>query len=475
MKRAWFGLLATAVTGVAAAQQPVISAKLAELQPPKYQVPFCNLKQDGKVKKGVDALRKAYDQKADKAAKLTEAKTLILEAISEGQGQSAAAWYFLGRVYLMQGDVGGVDSVFTKAQALDPSCEIDIGQYRQNNWAALANAGLELQRAGDIEGAVKLFREANSLFSGLPHVASNLGVLFANSNQDDSAAAYFAKALAIAEKAVESDTSLVSDRNANALNLSLMYQRLGRHRDAIPVLRKYLAWDPGNADARRALVQSFRGAEMPDSALAIENALIAEMSKQNLDSLETSDLLNIGVAAFNSQRYPQAAEAFAKAVSRSPYNRDAVYNLANAYLALKDYQKLVETAGKLVDLEPMNEDVYRLLGQGHRGLGHDSDVLKAAERLVALPVSIEISSFQLGRDGAKLRGTATGRNPTDAESKPIKPTPVNLVIEFLSEAGTVVATKEITVPVVAAGATHEIRVDADGKEIAAWRYKPKAS
>ncbi len=468
------GLLALAAAGVAGAQAPVINPKLAALQPDKYQVPFCSLKPDAKVRKAVDALRKAYDPKADKSARLAEAKTLVLEAITEGQDKNAASWYFLARIYLMQGDVGGVDSAFARAEALEPSCELDIKQYRQNNWAGLANAGLELQRAGDVDGAINLFRDANRLFRGMPHVAANIGVLFANTGKDDSAAAYFRQALEIAERAAVNDTSLIGDRNANALNLALMYQRLDQHRDAIAVLHRYLAWDPSSLDARKALAQSFRGAGMADSAEALEGAMIAEMSKQNLDSLDTHDILNIGVAAFNAQSYDKAAEAFAKVVARNPYSRDAVYNLANAYLALKDNEKLVQTAAQLEGLEPMNEDVYRLLGQGYRGLGKDAEVLKAAEKLVGLPVSIEMTSFQLMREGARLEGTATGRSPTDAQGKAIKSTPVVLTIEFLNVAGTVVDTKEINIPVVPPGSSHSIRVEASGREIAGWRYRQKA-
>src|SRR5690606_17084195 len=99
--------------------------------------------------------------------------------------------------------------------------------------------------------------------------------------------------------------------------------------------------------------------------------------------------------------YEQAAEAFDKAASRNPYSRDAVYNLANAYLAMKAHDKLVATATKLIEIEPMNEDVYRLLGQGHKGLDQSAEVLKAAEKLVGLPISVDMTGFQIGRNMAK--------------------------------------------------------------------------
>ena len=156
-----------------------------------------------------------------------------------------------------------------------------------------------------------------------------------------------------------------------------------------------------------------------------------------------------------------------------PYSRDAVYNLANAYLALNDHQKLVETAAKLVEIEPMNEDVYRLLGQGHKGLKQDAEVLKAAEKLVGLPFTVEMGAFSLGKAGAKLQGTATGRSPTDAQGKAIKPAPVTLVVEFITSGGQVVDTKEVAIPVLESGAAHQISVEGKGADIAGWRYRAK--
>jgi tetratricopeptide (TPR) repeat protein len=274
MKRLWLGAVAAGMVVAIPvhAQQPIMSAKLAELQPAKFQVPFCSLKPDKQVKKGVDSFRKTFDEKmapAEKAETLAEAKALILEGIADEQAGNAASWYYLARVYLRQGDVGGVDSAFKRAEALEPGCEIDINQYRQNNWAGLANAGLEVQRAGDIEAAIVIFRDATRLFSGLPHVSSNLGVLFANSGRDDSAAVYFKQALDISIAALETDTTLIADRNANALTLALMYQRSEKHAEAVPILEQYLLWDPPSVDARKALSQSSRGAGMEAKAEAL--------------------------------------------------------------------------------------------------------------------------------------------------------------------------------------------------------------
>jgi tetratricopeptide (TPR) repeat protein len=467
-------LAATLAAGPLAAQGGY-NLRLAQGQPAKYTPPLCPLKAvNAKVEKGSSSLRKAYDAKtpADKAAALTEAKQSLTTAIAqEAQANNAAAWYYLGRVALLQGDPIGADSSFTKALELAPSCEIDIMQYRQNNWAILGQAGIEMQRKGDSDSALAMFRDASYLFRGLPHVYSNMGVVFANTNKMDSATVYFQKALAIAEP----DTALVEDRNAAALNLAIVYQRQNKHAEAVAILHKYLTWKPNDSDAKKALAQSFRAAGMVDSAEKVETAMVAEFAKTNLDSLDAQDLMSVGVAAFNAQKYADAATAFGKAVARNPWSRDARYNLANTYLALKDNEHLIAESSKLLEIEPMNADALRLLAAGQKGLKQDDAVLKTAERLVAMPFTVDVTAFQMGTAGVKFSATAVGRNPQDAAGKPLKVVPTTLVFEFLDTTGNVIDTKEVTVPPLAENTKHEIQLDAKGAGIVGWRYHIKTA
>ncbi|HEY9383607.1 MAG TPA: tetratricopeptide repeat protein [Gemmatimonadales bacterium] len=506
-------LVTALATGQLAAQQGGINLRLAQGQPPKYVPPLCPLKAvNSKVEKGISSLRKAYEAKtpADRSAQLADSKQNILLAITqEAQGGNGAAWYFLGRVALMQGDPAGADSAFTKALALAPMCEIDITQYRQNNWAILGQAGVEMQRKGEIDSAMAQFRDANLLFRGLPHVYTNMGVVFANTDHDDSAAVYFARALEISEK----DTSLVEDRNSVALNLAIMYQRINKNAEAIAVLHKYLGWKPDDTDAQKSLAIAFRSAGMADSADAIESAMIAKFAVMNLDSLDAQDVMSVGVVAFNKGRYSDAEKAFSSAAKRNPYGRDARYNLANTYLAIaakaadsaEALRKLAKTtktpsevlkaqladtvkldaqasaantslvaeAAKLVELEPMNDDDLRLLAQGQRALKQNDAVYKTAERLVALPFNIEATLFQLGKEGAKFAGEAVGRNAQDAAGKPIKAVPMTLVFEFVDVTGAVKDSKEVAVPALTEGQKHAIQLDAKGAGISAWRYRVK--
>ncbi|HEU5217683.1 MAG TPA: hypothetical protein VFU23_03445 [Gemmatimonadales bacterium] len=497
-------VLAAALAAAPLAAQGGVNQRLAvAAQAVKYTPPLCPLKAiNAKVKKAEETLRKSYDAKtpADRMALLADARQNLVAAISqEAQSTNAASWYYLARVALLRGDAAEADSGFTKAQELVPSCEIDITQYRQNNWANLANVAIDFQRKGEVDSALALFRDANLLFRQLPHVYSNMGVVFANSQREDSAAAYFAKALEIAE--ASKDTALIEDRNGAALNLAVMLQRLNKNKEAIDMFRKYLGWKPGDTDAQRSLAAAYRSAGMVDSADAVESSMVAQFAKTNLDSLDLQDMMAVGVTAFNAQRYTDAEAVFAKAVKRNPYGRDARYNLANTYFAMgkaahdkadafrkakqadsaaaydaiaaKNDLALIDQSDSLLRMEPLNWDVMRLLAAGQKAQKQDDAVMKTAEKLVALPFTVDVNTFQMGQSLARLSADAIGRTATDAAGKPLKTAPVTLVVEFVDLTGKVVDTKETTIPVLADKAKHSFSLEAKGSGITGWRYHVK--
>lgn len=462
--------LTAAVAGSAAAQQR--AARLVADSAGKFQIAFCNLKMGGKVGEGVKAFKTGLEDKdrAKRAAALGEAVSILTTEVSTGgQATSGGAWYYLGRSYLALGDVSGADSALTKAEKLQPDCEIDIGSYRQNAWAVLANAGIEKLRAGDNDSALVLFRQANTLFQKLPHVYENVGVIFANQGMNDSAAYYFGRAAAIAE----ADTSLVDNRNSATLNQAMTLQRMEKHPEAIVVLTKYLMWNPTDTDARKSLSFSLRQSGQVAKADSIDQAMVQDFASMNYDSLSTGDLMAVGVSMFNAKKYKEAAEVFERIRAKNPWGRDAVYNAANAYLALQDWPKLVETGKQLIAIEPMNEDAYRLTGQAYRELKQQDSLLKEAEALVGLPAAVEVTTFAMGTTASRIEATATGRKATDANGKDLKPTPVSLTFEFLDATGKVLASQAVSIPALEPGATHVLKAEGRQPGILAWRYTRK--
>ena len=461
-------VLVLAAAGPLAAQE--YNQRLVAQEAGRLGIALCPLRYSGKLNDANKQLKTGVED-ADalkRGEALVKAEQIVRAAMVAGDDANPASWYILGRTALARGDLRGTDTAFTRTEAMMPDCEVDISQRRQAAWAVLANAGIEKQAAGDVDSAIVLLRDATIIFRALPHVFENLGIMFANKGLTDSAVVYFEMAATVAE----GDSTLVENRNSATLNLALMLQRSGRQGEAIQIFHRYLTWFPKDKDARRSLVYSFREAGMVDSAEVIERQMVEEFASMDLDSLDFSDAMAVGVSQFNAKQYVESAKVFERLMARNPWSRDAVYNLANAYLALDDKPNLTRAARVLSAIEPLNEDAYRLMGQGYRDRFQDS-LIAVAEQLVALPVHVEITSFSLGSTVVKLTGTAVGREPSDPRGNIIPPAAATLVVEFVNAAGGVLASQEVMIPALPTQQQHQFTAEARVEGVAGWRYRLK--
>jgi tetratricopeptide (TPR) repeat protein len=474
MKQLCAGLALVTVLAVplGAQQVEIVDARVAEAQSERFVIPLCPMSMDSKLTNAQRALRAGIEESNPerKARGMADAIRLLTEILAANPGNGPAL-YYLGRYHLVRGDVVGMDSAWTKAQVLLPDCEPDMTSYRQNTWAILTNTGIEKQNAEDVDSAKVFYRRANHAFRALPHAFMNLGVIYANEAANDSAATYFR----LAVNATEGDSMMVEERKALLLNLGAINQRLGNFREAVNVFGIYSRENPEDSEVLRHMAASYRSLEMPDSAEVIEARLLASLSAMDLDQLDATDLLAIGVGFFNVQQYDRAVDAFRRVVAQNPYDRDGLYNLANTYLAMENWEALATSAEALRAFEPMNEDVLKLHGQALRELKRpDADVMRVAEHLVGLPFNVEITRVSYTAAEARVVGTATGREALTPAGRPIPPATVTLTFEFLDILGNVVGTAETTVPALTPAQGHNFSLAAPVTErVAGWRYKRK--
>jgi tetratricopeptide (TPR) repeat protein len=466
-------VLVASITASLAAQEPAVNDRVAKAMPTKYAPPKCELKpKHFKVSSGGTYLKTGIETEIpeNRARALSSGQKVLLEAIQQnGQDKNPAAWYYLGRIYLQRGDLVGADTALSKAEALSPACKADFSQSRYVAWVPLINAGVEFAKTQNNDSALALFRQANTIYREKPSGYLNGGVIFANTGQTDSAIAYWKKASEIGEQ-----TNTVEDRNAATRNLGAVYQRVGRHQDAVPVLEKYLTWVPNDVEVKRALATSYRATGQNDKAAAIEKEVGAPPAAAGAGSpaAASAGALNAAIELYNQKKYQEAATAFEKIVQTEPYNRDALYGLANAYIGLKS-PKLADAAGRLVGIEPMNEEIVRMQANGLRLAKKETQANKAAVQALSMPVTISITQFAPTAAGATISGTATGREAQTAQGKPIAAAPVSVIFEFLDAKGTVVGNQEVQIPALKAGQSQPIDAKAEGAGIAAWRYKRK--
>src|SRR3954470_2779888 len=236
----------------AVAQQVAVNNRVVQGLPSKYVPPTCGLKAGHyKVSSAATYLKTGVETSVpeNKIRALASGQKVVLESIQQsGQEKNPAAWYYLGRIYLQQGDLAGADSAFTRAEALSPACKQDISAQRYNGWVPLINAGINFSKEQKNDSAMAVFREANLIYRDKPQAYSAAAVILANDHMDDSAIVYLQKAVDIATAA-----KLPEERNQATFNLAAVLQRQNRNEEATAALERYLGWVPNDVEAKRAL------------------------------------------------------------------------------------------------------------------------------------------------------------------------------------------------------------------------------
>jgi tetratricopeptide (TPR) repeat protein len=474
-------LLCPLLVGVVHAQQPAVNDRIAKALPSKYEAAACNIKPNHfKVSSGASYLKTAVETEVpeNKSRALASGQHVIQEAMQQnGQDKNPAAWYYLGRIYLQGGDLPHADSAFVRAEQLAPDCAKDINRYRQIAFAAVFNAGSKFEEQKNADSAMALFRQAGTIYRGSPRPYYAMAALFNDKGQSDSAARYFG--LAAAAGANSTDTTDVQVRNRSAFNQAALLLNAKQYDQAVAAFEQYLKWVPNDVEAKRGLATAYRATGKTEQAGALEKEVVAAGGAAPTSgdpaggAVGSNDLMNAGVNAYNDKKYADAAAAFEKVVAAEPNNRDALSNLSNTYLAMKNGPKLASTAEKLVAIEPLSETALKLEGEGYKESGKTDQAVKLAEQVLALPVDVKSSGFSTSANGASLTLTATGRSAQTPSGKPIAPVAVPITVEFLNASGGVVASQDTQIPALASGATQEVKVDGQGAGITAWRYKRK--
>jgi tetratricopeptide (TPR) repeat protein len=447
--------------------------------PSSYRAPDCGLKSGHfKVSSGASYLKTGIetDVPENQTRALDSGEKVLLEAMQQnGQDNNAAAWYYLGRIYLQRGDLYGADSALGRAEKLAPDCAKEIDGYRQNAWVALIKGGNGFEEQKNLDSALALYNQAGVIFRKSPIPYYQAASMYNEQGQTDSAAVAYGKAVAAGANATDTTEKKIRDRSA--FNQGAILLNAQKYQEAAAAFERYLQWQPNDVEAKRGLAAAYRGMGQADKAQALEQQIVAAggtaAGAAGGGGAGSTDLMNVGVNLYNDKKYAEAAEAFAKVAAAEPNNRDALFNLSNTYLAMKDGPKLLATAQQLSAIEPLSENSLKLVGEGYKQSGKVDDAVKTAEQVLALPVDVRVTDFSSAAGGANWTATATGREAQTAAGKPIPPSPMTITVEFLDAKGAPVGSQDVQIPALAAGKTQELKAAGQGAGIAAWRYKRK--
>lgn len=459
---------------------------------------------------------------------LKEAYNDLVQAVTtKDQAKNPAAWYYFGRYYQLVNDAVGADSSFTRAEQMAPACKDDIAGRRDQMWRPVFNAGVKAWNDGHPDSAIAIFTRANRLYRGDPTGFEYLARLYADrigtdtsTASADSAVLYFAQAVDLSG----TDPKFAKTKSESNFNLSATLGREAQTLRAagdtarariyqaktVTALEHYLATTPGDVTAMAQLASAYMATGGADSARAIYARIV-----QRADSVDPMSLFAAGVAIFSgappqpdtapvgtacranarkarplptaarirvqcdsatgnvireydastSAIYEQAAKAFDAGLTRNRFFRDALFNLANTYLAMRDYRRMLAPAERLMAVDPLSRTNVRLVAAAFQGLKQSDSVfhyLLLSDSL--MPAEVTVSAFQPADQSVSLTGSIMNFHTT-------KSPPLKLTFEFVDGAGTVVASQDVSVPALDPSGTQPIQLQAIGSGIVAWRYK----
>ena len=477
----------------------------------QWAPPRCDLKPGHYlVNSGLLYVRNASNTKYEdqKQKDLRDAERVLTQAVTTGgQEDNGAAWYYIGRRYVLLNDLEGADSAFRRAERLAPQCAQDIQTWRRFLWTPIYNKGVQAFQAGSSDSALLYFRRANHIHRE-PAGLSAMAALFANAGETDSAAFYYGEVVRVTGP----DSAQQRLRREAMFNRGALYNQARRWTESEAAFREYLAESPGDVQALAGLAAAFAQTGRTDSALATYQVLLS-----HADEAEPRHLFAAGVAMFNAapeepdsgaiwdrcrdatrpagratpaqtrqvaascsaaardsmsawraasrQYFRGATGAFEAGLARSPGNRDGLFNVVNTYYRLQDTVKMLGAAQQLYGVDPMNRNTLRLLAAAWQLQGKtDSTLYYLQIADTGLAAEVTVTTFTIADQGAEAAGMVTS-----VREQPIAA--MTLAFEFLDTKGAVVAAQTVEVPALDPGASHPLRIQASGSGIVAWRYR----
>lgn len=369
-----------------------------------------------------------------------------------------------------------IDSAFTVVEAMVPACTDSLTKMRRMIGVKLINEASAQVNANALDSADALTRKAGTIMPRSPYVHNTMAIIAERRGQTDSVTVFYGRVL----ETVGDDTTFARMKGQAQYNLAVAKlnasdalagdqkkQLLG---EVKTLLEAYLAANPGNASAQRALARAAVASGDTAAAKGIHTEMLANPTKYNEVQLyEAASALAI------AKNNADAVKLFDAALAQNPYFRDALFNLASTHGQAKDFEKMLAVSKRLVDVDPGNPDNWQQLATAYQGLyrAEKNDVRRKAflDSLVkytqvqkSAPLRVTITRFSHGGAKHSINGNVT--NLSNA------PRDVTLKFEFLDKSGTVVTTSEVKLGSVAPKAATPFATSVDQAGIVAFRYAP---
>lgn len=363
-----------------------------------------------------------------------------------------------------------------------PACADSTMRYRNAVFSKVLNTSIAYYNAKQFDPAIEYANYALLINPRSTLVGSAYQVL-ANSAQ---AKGDLPGAIASWEKAIArmgTDAASAPGRASASFNLAILTSEHankleGAARSAL--LRRAaelfqtaadLAPDGPNAStARAAYARTLQDAGDSVAVAGIYAEMLAAPSRYT-----ALQLFEAGVVLANGKKFEDAAKLYEAGLEMNGHYRDALFNLANVYFALRQPEKMAPTVERLRAIDPMNPDVLKLAGAVWQERGRqttDPKVKKLAqdstiayiEQAGKVPARVLVNQFSVGRDGtATIAGSVENLGAAAAS--------YTLVFELVDKSGGVVGTVTVSAEGVQSKAVRDFSAQATGAAPVAWRYR----
>ena len=461
------------------------------------------------VNSGLLYLKSASTAKFEeqKQKDLRDAQRVLNQAVTTGgQEKNPAAWYYLGRYYILVNDAVGVDSAFTRAEALKPACKDDIAGWRRVVWVPAFNAGVAAWQANNNDSAIVSFKRASALLPDEPTSSKYLATLYFNVGQTDSAVVYFRRSADIAKK----DPKFAQDYKDALYNLARIEQSREHWAQAGAAYQEYLTKYPNDPEVLASMGTVYMQTGKKDSAFVVYRQVVAQADSMGYYTLyrvgaaigqsvpEEPDTAVAGGNCRNTARsarppltaarirarcdsvtkgmaneyftnsqeaYTLSAQALDASLKLNPYYRETLIHRANTALGMRDSVTALEMARRLIGVDPMSKQSIKMMAYAQQANGKvDSTLHYLRLHDSTLVADVTISLFDSTDTGRDLKGLVTNGRPAATP-------PLTFVFEFLNNKGDVVATQTVQVPPIQPAQSTPVEVQATGAGIVAWRYR----
>ncbi len=458
------------LVGIAAASGVAVAAPQAMAQG-GFQPPQCELSTGHfLVNSGVTYIKSASEEsdKDKRERLLNDAHRNLVDAMQRGQQDNPAAWYYLGRYYVMTSDAFGADSAFDKAEQMAPECADDIKSYRERLWVPTINRAIEIMRQGAFDGAKDILLEAWAIYPEDNLTPYYLARIYGSNGVLDSAIHFFKATVALGD----ADSSRTQNYQDAVFNVGLVYSMQEEWDSAAVWYRRYRTEvNPDDSQALTGLARALERSGKGEEALQLYDSVLARAP-----IMDAMDLFRAGEALFVAEQFHKSARAFSLGLEKTPNFRPGLYNLANTYLAIcnddnepreardKAAQAMEAVTRKLVSIDPQSSEAMRLLAASFQLQRKDDSTLAVLERIEALTFDVYLDMMQADEGGYTIQGRVTNMGSTDV----VMP---GLSFEFLDAQGNVVTTSALETRTLTAGSSEPFTVRVAGEGIVAARYK----